>query len=485
MKQTITIFVSGAKRLKEHRMRLKVLANDMNGEYRKKGQDVSINMYSYLNLGDDQKEYDDFIKHKSDIVFFLIEYTIGEKTRDEFLLASEAFKKTGSPKIYVFLKEFKERTEDIEYIENLVNTNSSSYYIEYANLDDLVSKVKRRLQEDVAERLDKLNVSPEKKLRKFKYWAVGATLACLSLIGYGIYSAISKSDDVLLLFVGGGSAVNCLKSNCEAIGDVYHYQNAISIGVPTSAAWSLVSAEILHHHALKSERVQVPFFPVCLSAKEAKEADFLKMCDRDQFVKKGSVLSAKIGEDRLMIYVKKSMDNQFVNGRDSIDVEDLSGLIRLALENDYYIFSTQEGSGTLLSYREILSPYGVEITPAAMGSHLQWFSQQTPSSNIRHNEQPYILLGSEYYVSQGVYEEGDCRGLVVVDKNKQSSKKPVYMYFAGYNHGEGGSSFWIPDEMVEFLKKLNPKYGDVIKDNQLPRRNEVVIVPLDDYLAEK
>lgn len=72
-KHTITIFVSGAKRLKEHRMRLKVLANDLNGECRKRGYNIIVNIYSYMNLGDDQKEYDEFIKHKSDIVFFLIE----------------------------------------------------------------------------------------------------------------------------------------------------------------------------------------------------------------------------------------------------------------------------------------------------------------------------------------------------------------------------------------------------------------------------
>ena len=165
MKQTLSIFVSGAKRLKEHRMLLKALANDMNGEFRKKGIDLNINMYSYMNLGDDQKEYDDFIEHKSDIVFFIIEDKLGEKTRNEFMVATEAFKKTGSPKIYVFLKEFQERTPEIEEIEKLVNNNYNSYYVEYSNLEDMAAKVRSRLEQDVDEKMNKLNATRLNKLR--------------------------------------------------------------------------------------------------------------------------------------------------------------------------------------------------------------------------------------------------------------------------------------------------------------------------------
>ena len=137
-RDSITIFVSGAKSLKEHRTRLKVLSNDINGELQRKGYGITINMFSYINLGDKQEEYDDFIKNKSDIVLFILEGKIGDKTREEFLLASEMQKKYGRPKIYIFLKEQKERTAELEEIENLVNSNQSSYYIEYSSLDELV-----------------------------------------------------------------------------------------------------------------------------------------------------------------------------------------------------------------------------------------------------------------------------------------------------------------------------------------------------------
>lgn len=483
-RDTITIFVSGAKSLKEHRTRLKVLSNDINGELQRQGYSLTLNMYSYMNLGDSQAEYDNFIKNKSDIVLFIIEDRFGDKTREEFLLAAEARKKRGRPKMYVFLKEQKERTAELAEIENLINSNHSSYYIEYSSLDDLVAKVRNRLNKDINDRLNKRNASPEKKIKKYKFWAIAATIVLLVISGIGIKQYLTKDNRVVLLFIGGGSAMNCIKDKCESVGDVYHYENAICIGVSSSVAWSLISGEILHHHAVKNDRVQIPFYPVCLSAKEAKESDFLKLCDREQFVSKGSVLSVYIGDDQLILYIKKSLNNDLVNGKDSICVEDMAQLIRESLEEDYIIFTTQEGSGTLLSYRDLLTPKGIEITTTEMGNSLQWFSSQTPSNNIRRDETPYLILGSEYYTATEVYEEGDCRGLVVVDDNGNTIRKPVYIYFAGYHHDLEGRYFWIPDEMVELLKKINPRYGDIIKDNRLPRRNEMVIISLDEELEK-
>ena len=80
MKSSITIFVSGSKSLKVQRTRLKALANNINAENRLKGKKISLNMFSYQNLGDNQSEYDDFIKNQSDVIFFLIEDHIGDKT---------------------------------------------------------------------------------------------------------------------------------------------------------------------------------------------------------------------------------------------------------------------------------------------------------------------------------------------------------------------------------------------------------------------
>ena len=81
-------------------MRLKALVNNLNGENRMKGIPITLNMFSYVNLGDNQTDYDDFIKNKSDIVIFIIEDRIGDKTREEFLLATQEHKKTGSERAF-------------------------------------------------------------------------------------------------------------------------------------------------------------------------------------------------------------------------------------------------------------------------------------------------------------------------------------------------------------------------------------------------
>ena len=194
------------------------------------------------------------------------------------------------------------------------------------------------------------------------------------------------------------------------------------------------------------------------------------------------MLSLSVGEDQLMVYVKKSMNNAYINSKDSISVTDLSNLIHDIIDEGGNIFSTQEGSGTLLSYREQLLPKGVSITKDSLGDVLQWFSQQTPSSKIRGNETPYLILGSEFYRAEEVYDEGDCRGLVLIDDNNETIRKSIYLYFAGYYQNPDGENFWIPDEMVDFLKKMNPQFENIIKNNLISRNNELVIVSLDDYL---
>ena len=480
-KPTISIFVSGAKRLKEQRMSLKVLANDMNGEYRKKGIDIIINMYSYLNFGDNQKEYDDFIKNKADIVMFILEESIGDKTREEFLLASETYRNEGSPKMYVFLKEFNQKTPEIEDIEQLVNAHSSSYYIEYSNLEDLVAKVRQRLQQDVNERLEKQNATPEKKIKNLTLWSLFSTLAFASMLFFSIFKYMVRDTDVTLLFVGGGSAVQCMEQDYPSVGNLYDYPNSICLAVPTSTSWPIVSSDVMLHHADKENHDAMKFFPISLSAMEAAESNFLKMSSINQFTGKGAVLSYLLGEDYLAVYVKKSYKNALIDNKDSITTPELAEFLRSISNQDVMIFTTDEGSGTLTYYQKYLSPYDITISKGALGDNVDKFSDLTPKSKIRRDESPYIMLGSRFFVAKEVYDEGDCRPIVVLDENKKVISKSIYLYFAGYYEDEG-TSYWIPDEMVELLYKIDERFKGLIKNNKIPRQNERVIVSLNEYL---
>ena len=479
MKTTITVFVSGSKSLKEHRLRLKALVNNMNGENRLKGRPIVFNMFSYVNLGDSQSEYNDFIQNKSDIVLFLFENKMGDKTLEEFLLASGSYRKQGKPKILVFLKEYKDKTEKIEQIENLVSENSNACCVYYSDLDDLENKVKEQLTLSVSEQNEKSKVPTKKSSFALKLWAWISTLAFFVLLGLGLMQFRAVNEKVTLLFIGGGSAVNCLEETHPDVGNIYDYPNSFCLAVPTSTSWPIISSGVLRHNASQSEHI----YPISLSAMAAEESNFLNMSSKSQFISKGAILSYYLGEDYLVAYVKKDVHHNLIDKKETISVEDLSLFLKDIAQQNFMIFTTEVGSGTLTSYQRILAPYNMEISKSVLGDQVDKFTDLTPKSKIIRDETPYIMLGSRYYVAKEVVREGHCRGLKVLDMDGKAITKSIVLYFAGYLTNDG-AAFWLPDEIVEFLKKIDSRFGSVIQDNRLPRKNEQVIVSLNDYLNE-
>ena len=217
---------------------------------------------------------------------------------------------------------------------------------------------------------------------------------------------------------------------------------------------------------------------------EANESDFLKMSNRSQFLEKGSVLSYYLGDDDLTMYVKKTYKHELIDGKDSIGVETLAAFLKSISEQNVMIFTTEVGSGTLTNYQRILTPYDIIVSKEVLGEHVDKFTDLTPKSKIRRDETPYIMLGSHYYVAREVYDEGDCRPIIVLDEDGKTVTKTNYLYFAGYNDDDG-STFWIPDAMVDLLNKIDPRFGKIVKNNRIPRNNETVIVSLNSYLTEK
>jgi len=183
---TISIFIAGAKNLKEQRLQLKALTNDLNSTYGRQNWDVSLHMNSYENFGDRQGDYDDFIKNQADLVIFLLEDRIGQKTEDEYKLATSAYKQNGHPEVITFVHSFKERTPEIDHLEQLVNSSTDIYYVEYTNTEDLLSKAKERINSFVEKR-----VNQKKKLKSKFTWRKSALYAAIGLLV------------ALLLFIAG------------------------------------------------------------------------------------------------------------------------------------------------------------------------------------------------------------------------------------------------------------------------------------------
>lgn len=151
----VSIFIAGAKNLHVQRSGLKVIANDLNTKYGMQKLNVSLVAHSYENFGEIQADYNFFIENQADLVVFVLEDRIGKKTEEEFLLATKNYKQNKRPKIITFVRSFDTRTPDIDHIEQLINSNTDSYYVEYKNNEDLFALAKDRFNAFVEDYIKK------------------------------------------------------------------------------------------------------------------------------------------------------------------------------------------------------------------------------------------------------------------------------------------------------------------------------------------
>lgn len=200
--KTLTVFIAGAKNLQPLRLKLKALANDLNNEYRKDGKDLTVNMVSYENFTDRQSDYDKFIVEEADLVLFLLDGRIGEKTEGEYLLTMKANKEHGHPDCYVFLHDFETATPEIKHIEDMMSANSDKYYIQFTNPEDLLAKVKNLIMEcsKKASTVKAKPVAPKKSKR-----GLLVTVACLvlALAAALVFLAGSKSTSYVNFNLSG------------------------------------------------------------------------------------------------------------------------------------------------------------------------------------------------------------------------------------------------------------------------------------------
>ena len=163
--KTISVFIAGAKNLQPLRLRLKALANDLNNEFKQKGLNTSVNMVSYENFGDEQSVYNKFIKEEADMVLFLLDDRMGQKTEEEYKLAVTCHEKNKHPEYCLFLREHEENTEELTHIEEVMRSTSNKYYVTYSNPDELIGKVKSRILE-LADKKNGFLSAPSKRKSK-------------------------------------------------------------------------------------------------------------------------------------------------------------------------------------------------------------------------------------------------------------------------------------------------------------------------------
>ena len=352
----------------------------------------------------------------------------------------------------------KEKLKDYK-IEKLDFENRESYR-EGETFDDFFSRF-------LSDKME-CDISIEKRKRRFMWCILAIVLTAIGMwVGTYLQQYIS-SKTPKLVFAGGGSVANMIKDITNDAIDIKNYSNSIYLDLPSKNAWSLLAEEVMINHT--SDSVTNKFYPVCLSALEAEDSAFHKIVIPEKFKEKGTVISYYLGEDTLVVYTND--DSMGENGQ--ILIGELSKKVKEGCTGtSVNVYITQEGSGTYLTYQELLKD---TINIDNCKGILKWYDAKLLYKNLNAEEDKFIVLTSKHYTPEDII--GKCKRKVVMNERGDTTlTKAMYLYFAGYTNPEQ-PYVSIPEEMVEFLKKIKNDTTNVIKP-RMHQDSTWIITPLE------
>ena len=466
--KNINIFIAGSKNISIYREGLILWSNGKNYTYRDKDRDCQINMYSFKEVGDDQDVYNAVITEKTDIILFVVEGSIGEKTKEELQKAKEGFHQKGHPEIWVFMHQAE--TNAVNYLEGALGRK---YAVDFESVEDLINKVNVRMdnyldrmghQEKTAQRL------PSKKSTWTRWASLVLTgLVCL-LAGLGIGKCFEeteadeiKAESPMLLIAGGGSVANFIEERPGTlIPTLADYPNGYFLHLPTKSAWKMLVEEVV---SLQDTR---RYYPICLSATEATDSDFCSaQISQQMFLDSAIVVSCKLGEDSLTVYAQKDCkflkENAECLYTKHITAEQLKALIE---SKEMNVYTTSFESGTRAGYCQVLNIDNYKLNEYLAGQ----FSEFSPESSVSKDSKSYLLLGSQYYQMKSVRD--DVVRLTVDVKYA----KPMLIYFMAYRLSQ--DIYKIPKVTIEFIHRLQVSSLDeyISSDGTIKIRNHDHVV---------
>lgn len=463
----INIFVAGAQKLENERNYIKILANDLNQNASNKGYNVCIIIHSCEYFNDKQDEYNQFIEQDADIVIFVLDGCIGEKTEEEFMKATEARHKFKRPEIMVFLKEPVDNdTEDMGRIKGLLAGRlGTQYYITYNSLEELKTKASDR----ITRYIDTLSTHTDKLVKKRsidKKWQTPILLSVIVILaGLLCYKVLKK--DVLLIFAGGGSVKNYIQKRRSV--DIQDYPHSVYSNLASGSAWSLLLEEANRYEEDEGKSLK-RFTSICLSAGDIDSTSFFNERALDIFPKERiKLIKYYLGNDSLAIYTHIDVLKSRGISPDatSISIDSLRSLIKyaLAFPQNIRMFSTSKTSGTLHMYQSCFSPADSINFQNLLENHkINLFYQNSSASRIYNlgtlsDEKPCIIFGSQYYYPVTIMEEGDESKRVykrLFVKNGDSViQKPMNLYFLAREKYFARDTYTIRTPIVKFLKAIN------------------------------
>ncbi len=360
--------------------------------------------------------------------------------------------------IYVNMKKLN--NDDKRLINNKIEQIADFDWIQYDEEKetpvDLIRDVLKKMgYDDSAERERERREKNIKKLKQSIFAILATVVAAAGLVFGGtllqkyITSKAQKiPEPPKLVFAGGGSVANMIKEITDDSVDIEHYKNAIYLNMPSKDAWTLMAEEVMTDHT--SDIFQNKFYPVCLSALEAdSKDDFLKTVDDTTFVKNGTIISYKLREDPLIVYLD-SVHEKKLNIKDGkIRWDILESKIQEWCKGDFTIFATRIHSGTRTMYEKISQKIF-----SSCGNHFKSYDKNL-SMTILNTLKNYVVLSSQYYTPDQIRDSKDLEPIMVVDSNGNVILKKMYLYFAGYKREGKTDSIIMPVQMVNFIKRID------------------------------
>lgn len=469
----INIFIAGSKTLTAYRDRLILWANGKNYDYRRKNEGLQVNTYSFREVGDDQDVYNTVITEKSDVILFLIEGSIGEKTKEELTKAKESFNQRQQPEIWVFTNQLDSNA--MTYLEGALGRK---YTVDFESAEELVNKVNVRLDNyidktggSVQQRQDTPSASPRGWLRMGLF----CVITLLVGLGIGYFSGGTdrrggKDKKAMLLIAGGGSVANFIEEQQGTLIPILaDYPDGYFLHLPTKSAWKMLVEEVV---SLQDTR---RYYPICISAAQATDSDFCSaQISQQMFVDSAIVLSCKLGEDSLAVYAQRGCkflkEHTECESSRHISVAQLKALLE---SKEMNVYSTSLESGTRAGYCQVLGMDNDELNAYLAGQ----FSEHSPISSVSKDNRPYLLLGSQYYQMKAVRDE------VLRLTVDAEYVKPMLIYFMAYR--EQRDLYRIPEEIRAFLRSLevNSLNDYISSDGTIKLRNyDHVIYDVEDLV---
>lgn len=498
--KNIAVFVAGSIKLKSERDALKAMVLDLNSKSRIQRLGTHVDIKSYEDdFKNKQEEYNKFVQKTADLVFVLITDSIGDNTESELKTASESLCENGWPEVYVFIKDDNTLKDDDPRVMKMREyLGQDSYAIRFKDSDELKIEARKRIMHHVG-LLYLFSRNVKKWILRFLLFSL---LFLVGFLGWKLYTkkqpvvspVISNVDSIrpLVLFAGGGSVANYIKQEYSLDTndpvDVSNYPNAIYANMPSGNARILLSED---YNRYMNEKLT--FRTICLSASRASENEFHQSCDSIEFFNKVSIVECYIGEDPLVVYVKKEGSERYLRKK-WIDEKRITpeGLASLIKQPDAFnVFSTAANSGTSNFYQEILpSKDSINFEKLIEGKKAFVYNEASDIKVFKCDEStnnlPYIVLGSKYYYSLALQSKGDDNYYQLQVYNNISGKpfsKSIYLYFLAFKKNDRNNVI-IPQSICNFLRKTKivntSKWKKWVHNDTLLKSRDNVI-----YLTER